>query len=351
MTAPSRIAVLQTSFPGDVILTLPVFQVLRVRFPHARLALVTTPAAAGVAAGHPAIDAVFVYDKRGDDRGLSGLLRMGKALRAWAPDLFLVPHRSLRSAVVALLARAPRRVGFGTSAGRLLLTDRVPYNPGAHEIERNLGLVTAVTGTKEGVALPVLVPSDTDRRQVEDLLTGWMAVDPKAAGRSVIGVAPGSVWATKRWPADRFATLCRTLVDQGCAVVLVGGSEDKELCDRIRTEAGSSGICVAAGHLSLLASAALLQRCSIAVTNDSAPMHLAVGVGTPVVALFGATVPRFGFAPLGPRDSILETLGLACRPCSIHGGPTCPTGTFECMLNISPETVVARVLAGLGRSS
>jgi heptosyltransferase-2 len=81
----------------------------------------------------------------------------------------------------------------------------------------------------------------------------------------------------------------------------------------------------------------------VLVSNDSAPMHLAVAVGTPVVAIFGATVPEFGFGPAGPRDRVVETLGLSCRPCAIHGGATCPIGTFDCMVRISPERVAAEV--------
>jgi heptosyltransferase-2 len=79
------------------------------------------------------------------------------------------------------------------------------------------------------------------------------------------------------------------------------------------------------------------------ISNDSAPMHLGVAVRTPVVAIFGATVPEFGFAPRGLRDEIVEVKGLSCRPCGIHGGRKCPIGTFDCMMNISPYEVLTRV--------
>jgi heptosyltransferase-2 len=72
-------------------------------------------------------------------------------------------------------------------------------------------------------------------------------------------------------------------------------------------------------------------------------MHIAVAVRTPVVAIFGATIPGFGFAPRGPRDTVIETNGLKCRPCSIHGGKRCPIKTFECMLAIDPEVVVNKL--------
>lgn len=74
-------------------------------------------------------------------------------------------------------------------------------------------------------------------------------------------------------------------------------------------------------------------------------MHIANAVGTPVVAIFGATIPEYGFAPCGPRDVVVETKGLKCRPCSIHGGNTCPIKTFDCMRSITPEVVVHKLRA------
>ena len=99
----------------------------------------------------------------------------------------------------------------------------------------------------------------------------------------------------------------------------------------------------AAGKLSLLESADLIGRCAVLVTNDSAPLHLGMAMRTPVIALFGPTVPRFGFGPRGKHDEVVEQHGLACRPCSIHGGKSCPIGTFDCMRRITPEIVLNRV--------
>ena len=125
----------------------------------------------------------------------------------------------------------------------------------------------------------------------------------------------------------------------GLSVVLIGGPKDAELCKKIAEGMDDGGLLNAAGQFSLLQSAEMIGCCSAVVSNDSAPMHLAVGVRTPVVAIFGATVPAFGFAPTGPRNRILGVEGLACRPCGIHGGDVCPVGTFACMNGISPDEV------------
>ena len=97
------------------------------------------------------------------------------------------------------------------------------------------------------------------------------------------------------------------------------------------------------GETPLRLSAAILLRAHLLVTNDSAPLHLAGAVGTPVVAIFGPTVPAFGFGPLGPDDVIVEEPGLECRPCSPHGPMTCPLGHHRCMLDISVDTVESAV--------
>jgi heptosyltransferase-2 len=124
--------------------------------------------------------------------------------------------------------------------------------------------------------------------------------------------------------------------------VIVGGKEDIPLADAIVAAAPGRAVS-AAGQLSLPGSAALIQRASVLVTNDSAPLHLATAVGTPVVALFGPTVPEFGFGPRGANDVTLGHDGLACRPCSRHGPQTCPLGHHRCMRELSVEIVAQAV--------
>jgi heptosyltransferase-2 len=337
-----RILVVHTAFPGDIILALPLLQALREHLPGAHIAFLTTPRAGELLEHHPAIDERLSYDKRGRDRGLRGFLRMVRRLRAGMFDLALVPHRSLRSAALCLMAAIPRRIGFNTSAGRLLLTDLVGYDPDAHEIRRNLRLLTPLGIDVPAPSSPRVYPGAAERRDAAVVFG-----EPPAGRGRVVAIAPGSVWATKRWPEERYAALARTITGRGETVILVGGPEDDALCARIAGVVGGDRIRSVAGRLSLLGSAALLERCDVLVANDSAPMHLAGAVGTRVVAIFGPTVPAFGFAPSGPLDAVIETHGLSCRPCAIHGGPRCPIGTFVCMMNIEPGAVLRAIDAGV----
>ncbi|HEX9006806.1 MAG TPA: glycosyltransferase family 9 protein, partial [Bacteroidota bacterium] len=130
---PEKVLLLHTAFIGDVILALPLAQALHRLLPAAEITFMAVPASSAALENHPDIARILRYDKRGADRGLRGLMRMVGAVRAGGFDLALIPHRSLRSALIPFLARVPRRIGFAASAGRWLLTDRVPYRANSHE--------------------------------------------------------------------------------------------------------------------------------------------------------------------------------------------------------------------------
>jgi heptosyltransferase-2 len=153
-----------------------------------------------------------------------------------------------------------------------------------------------------------------------------------------VALAPGSIWGSKRWP--HYAELARQLSAQ-VGVVLVGGREDEALAQEIR--ASVSQAVSACGALTLRQSAALIGRAAVLVTNDSAPLHFAQAVGTRTVAIFGPTVPAFGFGPRGPSDQVLGVDGLACRPCSAHGPARCPLGHHACMRTLPVEEVLRAI--------
>ncbi len=340
MQPPSRILVFQTAFLGDVVLTLPLVQVLHRELPHTQIDFLTTPKAAAILRNHPAIHSVIEYDKRNSQRGLGRMFSISRILKRQRYDVALVPHRSLRSAVVTALSGIPVRIGFDVSAGRFLFTETVHYKKNVHEIERNLCFLKALNISIPQKELPSVYPSMEDVYAVDRFFSETQ-ITPND---KLIAIAPGSAWNTKRWLPERFSDLVRRIAAAGMKVVLVGGKEDENLCKQIATEAQGTEVYLSAGRFSLLQSAELLRRCTALVSNDSAPMHLAVAMKTPVVAVFGATVPSFGFAPYGEKDVVVQIEELPCRPCSIHGGDKCPIGTFECMVKISAEMVFAKIV-------
>ena len=337
ITLPERIhniLVIQTAFIGDAVLTLPMIQVLHRHLPHTNIDVVVVPRAAELFRNHPAIREVIPYDKR-SFKGIVGYFSLRNKLRSKNYGLAIVPHRSLRSAMLVKGARIPDRIGFDTSASPSRFTDLVQYRQLIHESDRNLSLLKPLGIVHESKELPELYPSRDDTLTVEKVLReSGIRDDDK-----IVAIAPGTIWNTKRWLKERFAALAKEVTTSGYRVVLVGGPDDALLCEEIAAEANNQRVFNAAGKLSLLQSAALIQRSRVLVSNDSAPMHMAVAMRTPVVAIFGATIPEFGFAPYGTNDIILETKGLPCRPCSIHGGNKCPIKTFDCMNNITVDDV------------
>ena len=166
----------------------------------------------------------------------------------------------------------------------------------------------------------------------------WMEANGIAAG--FIAMAPGSIWGTKRWPY--YPELAR-LLDR--PMVVIGGPEDAALGEAI--VAASPKAKSAVGQLSLRQSAALIKEAALLVTNDSAPLHLATAVGTPILAIFGPTVPAFGYGPIRPGDRVAE-IALDCRPCSLHGPQVCPLGHHKCMKDQSAESIASQVKRMLG---
>jgi heptosyltransferase-2 len=326
-----RTLVVQTAFLGDVVLTTPLLAALAER--HGPVDVVTTPAAGALLETHPAVASVIRYDKHGAERGLIGLWRLGSRLRARGYARVVLPHRSWRSAALALLTGAAERVGFADSPAAASYTRRVPRPGTGHEVERLL----ALAGPREVAAAPVDLALGAEDHAAAD---AWLRA--RGVGPGFVALAPGSIWGTKRWPG--YPALAAALE---APVVVLGGLEDAALAEAVVAAAPERSHS-AAGGLGLRASAAVLARAAVLVTNDSAPLHLATAVGTPVVAIFGPTVPAFGFGPRGPRDAVVEHPALPCRPCSAHGPRVCPLGHHRCMRELSVETVLAAVAAVSG---
>jgi len=322
----SPVLVIQTAFLGDVVLTTGLLSYLAER--AGPVDVVTTPAAAPLLETHPAVRRTVGYDKRGADRGVGGLVRLAGRLRREAYARAYLPHRSIRSATLARLAGVPERIGFTGSPGSWTYTRRIPRPEGGHEAERILALAEPEPGSVATVSLGL---TEEDRRRAAE----WLVA--KGLGPGFVAMAPGSIWGTKRWPG--YAGLAAAL-DR--PVVIVGGPEDRVLAESVAAAAPGRAH-VAAGELPLRVTAALLEKARVLVTNDSAPLHLASAVGTRVVAVFGPTVPAFGFGPRGSTDRIVEHGTLPCRPCSSHGPPVCPLGHHRCMREISVERVLELV--------
>lgn len=330
--------VVQTSFLGDMVLTTPLIAELAKRGP---VDVVATPANAPLLANNPDVRDVIVYDKRREGMsglfGISSTLRKGGAYHSPPGDhkTAYLCQGSLRSALLAFLSGYRERIGFNTSSGSWLYSQRVLYRDDLHHAARLLTLTGIQNPSREQIR-PRLYPG------VDDI----DSVDAIGIKTPFIALAPGSVWATKRWPY--FAELAELLAKR-TTVAIIGGAGDRESADEILARV--PGAIDTTGKLSLLASAELIRRADLLVTNDSSPQHLASAMDTPTITIFGPTVPDFGFGPLAGNSQSIGHDSLSCRPCDRHGPQKCPLTHWRCMREVGAQSIFNVICRYLNSSS
>ena len=235
-----------------------------------------------------------------------------------------MPHRSLRSGLLALLSGAPRRIGHAPFCGRVPLDRSRPF------VERALALAERAGATGDP-ALALRAPAAFGP-YVERVLG--------SAGRPVVGLVPGAEWATKRWAPERFAELAAALHRDGATVVLLGGPAERGTSARIQALAGVP-LRDSTGN-TIEEAVALLARCDLVVGGDTGLVHCARALGRPALVLFGPTSPE---RHIFTRSDRALTLGLDCQPCHDHGPRRCPLGHHHCLSLLEPAAVVAAARA------
>lgn len=314
--------IIQTAFLGDVVLALSMAEYIKSKDNDAHIIFITTKVSEPIASHCPFIDEVVIYDKYKDDKGLSGIRKVANQLNSRKYKAVFTPHRSFRSTLLTKMIASGKKYGFDKASLSWLYGNIIKYESSSHEVERNLTLVRAFWKDADGDILLPVIKVEVDRKES-------------------IGIAPGSVWATKRWPVQKWIELVSQPELAGKEIVIIGSKNDEEIADEIMLKSDNNNITNFAGKLSVVESIGKIAECRLIISNDSAPQHFAMAVGTPVITIFGATVPGFGFYPVGRHDKIIETENeLSCRPCGIHGLKKCKIQTFECMNSIDVRKVI-----------
>ncbi len=335
-----KVLVIQTAFFGDVILSLPLVQVLKEKKPDCSIDFMCIPKTSEILKGNPYINKVIIFDKHESAKGISGFRNIVSEVKKNKYDVVISVQRYTRSSIIAKLSGAEKRISYDNSSLPYFYTDKVPYSQ-KHEISRVLDLLQPLGIVELKIIKPELFPSDDDKREVSKIFNG-LGIKSKS---ELICIAPGSVWFTKRFPEEKFIELLNMMDKSDFKIALIGGKEDIKLCEKIISKTTNNEVYNFAGKLSILQSAELIKNGSLLITNDSAPLHLANAVGTKVIALFGSTTKEFGFYPIGENDKIFEVNGLKCRPCSNHGRKSCPIHTFDCMNDISVHDIYNEIIA------
>lgn len=297
---PRRILVFQAGGIGDLLRIFPLLESLHAAYPQAEL-FTLSPFSTSVFELLPnpgIITRSLGYHPTGEHAALSAKLRLARALRASRFDLIVNPARGqgmLQNGLLAWAAGAPVRVGFDDTGAGFANTVRVPLHADQPILEQNLNLLRALHLTPEITDVHIRVAPKDDAAAAR-LMTDRGLTPPFMA------IHPGSTWQSKlQWPLDRYIALVRALLDTFPGnIVLLGTPPEAALGTALLQQVDSRRVCNLIGTTSLSLVAALLSHVALFIGNDSGLLHLALGLRTPAIGLFGYTAPRQVISPTGP---------------------------------------------------
>ena len=330
---------------GDTLFATPALAALRRRYPNARITALVSRRNAGILDGNPALDARILSDEGRENTGLLGVARDASSIKRSQYDLMV--NFSPAASFVSYLARVPDRVHLTMPRHWWLIGGHSPAWRSQHAVDHYLDLIRPLLGAEV---------SDEERRP-----RVYLSASHRTAARNLLREAeltPATPFVTmhvgadgfrgrKRWSTARFARVGTALVDRfGMHVLLVGGPDDRALGKEVLA-AMPGGVTNLAGRTSLLETAALIERSTLFIGNDSCPLHIAAAVGTPAVGIFGPSSVE-QFQPLGGprhRQRVVQS-NLPCSPCFHFLGTDAPwvpnlCHSYACLKAIDDDDVIA----------
>lgn len=331
--ASFKILIIKWSALGDIILSMPALKAIRERFPKAHIGLLTSRQGFELANRYNYTDEFFIVKKTGSIEGLETLINVSSELRKSSFDLVCDLQNSKKSHLISFLTFAPRRLGYKSGSLDFLLTQavggaRMNMPPVKHQFRllKHLGIDSKPE-------TPLLMISQQEAEYADQLIReGWIG-----SGHDLVGINLGASqrWKTKTWPADKLAKLCDLLAQKSIRVVITGTKQDTPYAKNALMLMRSKPFDIT-GKTNIMQLAAVIKRCRVFITSDSAPMHIAYFCAVPFVALFGPTDPKRHLQPNVKHRLIYK--GLKCSPCY---KPRCKNAL--CMERITPEEVVSAV--------
>ncbi len=319
-------------------MTTPAVAALKKSLPHASLTYIVEEPYRRLVEGNPRLDRVISLPP---DQGFLDFLGFIRSLRRVKYDALVDFHGGPRASRIAFLARARVKAGYKLKYKNFVYDIRIPRsrkNGYIHSVENHLNLVKAL-----GIAFSGPPPLELPRARQEEIKgidACWAEKNLEGTKSVVLHIGAGN--AFRDWGAENLTALAELLAGRsGVKVILVGSAEDKAREKEIMGQASRSFLTLVDG-LNLIELKELLSRAALFVGPDSGPMHIAAAAGTPIVALFGPTLPE-NFAPWQAKATLIAR-DLDCRPCKQR---RCVTKDFRCLQSIRPEEVFAACLSYL----
>lgn len=326
-----RILIVKLSALGDLILSIPALKAIRKKFPPPSvITCVVGKDIAPILNNCPYIDALIIYDFKNRDKGIFGLLRLGKELRRKNFDLVIDLQNNRKSHMASALSFTSRRYGYDNGKLSFLLNKKIKEDEFMRgPIEHQFRILKMLDIELKDRKIE-LWPSKEDAYYSDKFLESeWVS-----RGRPLVGIHLGSSrrWLTKRWPLEYIARLAENLALKDIRVLITGEQADPEELKRLKALTKRSCPIIACGKTTINQLVALIKRCNVFIAGDTAPLYIACGAAIPTVALFGPTDPKRHM----PSDEQVTLFykALSCQPCY---KPQCPSP--ECMKQISVEEV------------
>ncbi|MCX7610662.1 MAG: glycosyltransferase family 9 protein [Ignavibacterium sp.] len=335
-----RILFIQTAFLGDAILSLPAIESLKKTYSDYKIDVLCIPNTAEVFSSCPFVDEIVVLDKKGKHRSFFKLFNFIKEIRKRNYSRIYSAHRSFRTSIIVLFSEVKETFGFSTASFNYVYNYLVDYTITDHEVKRNLDLVNYPKKIDEWKILPKVIINDQTKSKIKNLIEFHQ-------DRIKIAIAPGSIWFTKKYPANKFKKIVEVLIERGFIIYLIGSKSDFNLCKSIMPE--NNNVFNFAGEFSVIETVELLKNCNLLISNDSAPTHMAMCADIPVLTIYCSTIPEFGFYPYNKDSDFVSLDGLFCKPCGIHGYKECPLGHFKCANDLNEEIIINKALEILSK--
>ena len=294
-----KILIIHTAFIGDIVLSTPLIQKLKDLYPKSEIDYLTLPTNQSVLYNNPNLNEIILYDKKGKDKGIKGFLKVLKILKQKKYDYAVIPHRFIKSILLAKLAKIPDIVGFDVATGSSLLDKKVHYDMKKHEVERLLNLVEY-----EGEKIPVRIyPAKENFVKIEKMLKNSGYTGKKE--QKLILVAPGSQRPEKMWPIEKYREIIERLKkNKNYFIGITGSKSEKELPLNFEKD---KNVIDFRGEISLVEFGALISKADVVVGNDSSPIHIASGFEKPfVIGIFGPGKRSLGFFPWTEKSNVIE---------------------------------------------
>lgn len=314
-----KILIIRFSSIGDIVLTTPVVRCIKQQLPDCQVHYLTKSGSVELLLNNANIDKIITLDEKLRDTIAE--------LKSEHYDYVVDLHNNHRSRLIRMALRAKTYVYRKENFHKwLTIITKHNFMSGRNVVDRYMQTLHPLGVVADGGGLQIFLSDDLSGDAFRQRVINNKKV-AEITNRPYVVVACGAQHATKRIPDDKLLVLCSLIKSR---VLLLGDKSDRK---RLRDFGASfsKNVINLCGKTSLSESAALIRDAVAVITPDSSMMHFAAAFGRPVIAVWGATVPQFGFSAYATPHADCQVDGLLCRPCSRMGSKRCPLGHFKCM--------------------